>query len=214
LRAPAPRSASSARDSGGRPRRSRSPHGHCIAGTARQLPTDPYGGRVKTISATGQLLVDLLARVEVAGWDRNREQYSDSTRKLGAVHARRGDGDTDADEVRRLPQGRTNGDGRGDRRISSPGLWLGTCGARRSQAPKTRLFVRRLCARVGIHERGRRACRGRGASPYAADRMGEDDGHLGRTRSEACIATISSWPRRQTCCIADNRSACGEAEAM
>jgi hypothetical protein len=35
---------------------------------------------MKTISATGELLVDLLARVEVAGRDRCREQYSDPTR--------------------------------------------------------------------------------------------------------------------------------------
>jgi hypothetical protein len=35
---------------------------------------------METISATGELLVDLLARVEVAGRDRCREQYSDSTR--------------------------------------------------------------------------------------------------------------------------------------
>jgi len=50
---------------------------------------------MKTISATGELLVDLLARVEVAGWDRYREQYSDSTRsRLRGAHSR-GDRETE-----------------------------------------------------------------------------------------------------------------------
>ena len=38
--------------------------------------------------------------------------------------------------------------------------------------------VRGFWAGAGIHEESRRACRRRGASPRAPDRMGQDDGHL------------------------------------
>ena len=64
----------------GRPQRSHSPRGHCIVGTARQPPTDRFGGRMKAIVATGGLFVDLLANVEVTRRDRYREQYSDPTK--------------------------------------------------------------------------------------------------------------------------------------
>jgi hypothetical protein len=81
-----------------------------------------------------------------------------------------------------------------------PQVSVGTRGAEWNQAPDARLFVRRLCAGVGIHEQGWRACRRRGSSPRAADRPSLG----GRTRSEACIATISSWRPRPTCCIGAN----------
>jgi 4a-hydroxytetrahydrobiopterin dehydratase len=46
------------------------------------------------------------------------------------------------------------------------------------KTPETRPFLRRFCSGVGVHEEGRRACRRRGVSPRAPDRMGQDDGHL------------------------------------
>ena len=67
-RAAAPRSASSARHSHGRPLGSRSPRRHCIARTPGGGRAETRSGRqMKTNSATGEPLVDLLARVEVAG---------------------------------------------------------------------------------------------------------------------------------------------------
>lgn len=62
-----------------------------------------------------------------------------------------------------------------------------------------------------FHEEGRRACRGRGSSPRAADRMGAGRrSHGGRPKSRACIATISSWRRKRTSCISHELIRCHE----
>src|SRR5262245_18677393 len=44
--------------------------------------------------------------------------------------------------------------------------------------PEARLFTRRFCAGIDIHEESRRACTGRGSPSRAADRMGQDDCQL------------------------------------
>jgi len=165
---------------------------------------------MKTISATGELLVHLLARVDVAGRDRYREQYSDSKiiRLRGADS--RGGGETETLTQMKCVACRkdaTDGDQCRDRRISSPGPRLGNRGARRNQTPEARLFTRRFCGGLGIHEEGRRACRGRGSSPRARDRMGQDDGHLWTHKIKGVHRNDFIMAAKRTSCISHNRSA-------
>jgi 4a-hydroxytetrahydrobiopterin dehydratase len=81
------------------------------------------------------------------------------------------DGDTDADQVRRVPQGRTVTDAEIAEFRPQLSDWeiVELDGIKRLRRV---LSFDDFAQALGVHEEGRRACRGRGASPCAPDRMG------------------------------------------
>src|SRR2546425_9914401 len=91
------------------------------------------------------------------------------------------DGDTDADEMRRVPQGRADRDGCRACRISSRSLGLGNCEARRGQTFETRLFRLRLCVGVGIHEK--------------VGELAQEEGHHPSLLTE-CRTTVTWWTHK------------------
>ena len=109
------------------------------------------------------------------------ERYSDSpgSRSRGAdLGGREGDGDADADEVRRVPQGRPDRDGCRDRRVSGPGpgwsSWSSTVVKRLIRVFPANDFAQALEFTRRIGELAEEE----GASPCAVDRVGKDDGHM------------------------------------